>query len=69
MLIPAWEDDTLWVLILSTLLPPFIVDVFKVESMDMTGQITEQSKENVDTQIDSTAFDQEDSERRNEDLE
>ena len=59
----------MWVLILSTLLPPFIVDVFKVESMDMTGQITEQSKENVDTQIDSTAFDQEDSERRNEDLE
>jgi hypothetical protein len=51
------------------LLPPLIVDVFKVESMDMTRQITEQSKENVDTQIDSTALDQEDSERRNEDLE
>jgi hypothetical protein len=46
---------------------PLIVDVFKVESMDMTRQITEQSKENVDTQIDSTAFDQEDSKRRNED--
>jgi hypothetical protein len=59
----------LWVLILSMILLPFIVDVFKVESMNMTRQITEQSKENVDTQIDSTALDQEDSERRNEDLE
>jgi hypothetical protein len=51
------------------ILLPLIVDVFKVESMDMTRQITEQSKENVDTQIDSTALDQEDSKRRNEDLE
>ena len=59
----------MWVLILCMILLPFIVNVFKVEGMNMTRQVTEQSKENVDTQINSTARDQEDSKRRNEDLE
>ena len=51
-----------------SILAPLIVAVFEVESMNMTRYITEDSKENVDTQINSTARDQEDSERRDEDL-
>jgi len=50
------------------ILTSLIVPVFKVESMNVTRQISENSKENVDTQINSTARDQEDSERGDEDL-
>jgi hypothetical protein len=50
------------------ILPPLIVDVFEVESVNMTRQITQKSKKDVDAQIDPASFDEEHSEGRNEDL-
>jgi hypothetical protein len=47
---------------------PLVVYVFKIESMNMTRQITQDCKENVDTQIHTTSRDQEDSEWGDEDL-
>jgi bisphosphoglycerate-independent phosphoglycerate mutase (AlkP superfamily) len=50
------------------ILPPLIVDVFEVESVNMTRQITQQSKKNVDAQINPASLDEEHSKGRNEDL-
>jgi hypothetical protein len=50
------------------LLPPLIVDVFKIESVNMTRQITQQSEKNVDAQIDPTSLDEEHAKGRNKDL-
>jgi hypothetical protein len=47
---------------------PLVVNVFKVESVNVTREITQQRKEDVDTKIDSAPRDQEDSERWDEDL-
>jgi hypothetical protein len=42
---------------------PFIVDVLEIEGMDMSRQITQQSKEDVDTKVNTTSGNQEDTER------
>jgi hypothetical protein len=42
---------------------PFIVDVLKIESMDMSRQIAQQSKEDVDTKVNTTSGNQKDTER------
>jgi hypothetical protein len=51
-----------------TVFTSLVVDVFKVEGVDVTGDVSQQGEEDVDTQIKATARDQEDAEWRNEDL-
>jgi hypothetical protein len=47
---------------------PLVVDIFKVECMNMTREIAQKCEENVDTQINAATRNQEYSEGRNEDL-
>jgi len=56
-------DSSVFIIFLS-----LVIDVFKVESMNMTGKVSQQSKKDVNAQIDAAARNQEDSEWGNEDL-
>jgi hypothetical protein len=47
---------------------PLVVDVLEIERMDMARNVSQQCKEDVDTEVNSTSRNQEDTERRNEDL-
>jgi hypothetical protein len=50
------------------ILHPLVMHILQVESMNVSREITKQGKKDVYAQIDSTAGDEEHSERRNEDL-
>jgi hypothetical protein len=54
--------------IILSILSPLIVNVFKIECMNMSRKITQQCKKNVDTEINSTARNQKDSKWWDEDL-
>jgi hypothetical protein len=53
---------------ISSILSTFIVNIFKVESMNMAGDISQQRKKEVNAQIDSASLDQKYPEWGDEDL-
>ena len=53
---------------ISIIFLPLVVDVLEIESMNMSRDISQQCKEDIDTEVNSASGNQEDAERRNEDL-
>jgi len=50
------------------ILLPLVVDIFKIESMDMAGDVSQQCEQNVDAKVNAAPGNQENAERRKEDL-
>lgn len=50
------------------ILLPLVVNIFKIESMDVARDVSQQCEQNVDAKVNTAPGNQENAERRNEDL-
>jgi hypothetical protein len=57
-----------WGCTVSIIFLPLVVNVLEIERMDMARNVSQQRKEDVDAEVNSTSGNQEDTERWNEDL-
>jgi hypothetical protein len=53
---------------ISIIFLPLVVDVLEIKSMDMSRDISQQRKKDIDTEVNTTSGNQEDTKRGNEDL-
>jgi hypothetical protein len=57
-----------WKCTVTMIFLPLVVNVLEIECMDMARDVSQQCEEDVDAEVNSTSGNQEDTERRNEDL-